>query len=195
MEPAARRRTRATYAARMQLAPHAPTPRPSLVTAPIERLPRNLPAVDFVPRGTTEHDAPERWFDWNLATVTWPAGFDRTTGAPVTDSQRVVLAPYDEFRDAVKLDARTRFDQVVAIAHARSGFERTNAVGGPQAILQARDGAWYVATAGYWESSDHIEPINLDIFPAGATVRQHVRDLKAIVDRHTWVDFTSAGRD
>lgn len=173
----------------MELATTSPIPRPALVTAPIEQLPKDLPKVDFVPRGTTEHDAPETWFDWNLATVTWQDGFDPRTGKPVFDKERVVLAPYEEFKQAVKLDKGTPFEQVVAIAQARAGFDRTNAVGGPQAVLQAKDGTWYLAMAGYWESSDHIEPINLDFYPKGATVRQHVRDLKAIVDRSTWVDF------
>ena len=179
-----------TYASGMELT--TTSPRPALVTAPIEKLPKGLPKVDFVPRGTTEHDAPEQWFDWNLATVTSPAGYDPRTGKPVFRKQRVVLAPYEEFKQAVKLDRSTPFEQVVAIAQARAGFDRTNAVGGPQAILQATDGAWFVAMAGYWESDDHIEPINLDFYPKGATVRQHVRELKAIVDGNTWVDLRSA---
>lgn len=177
----------------MNLASAAATAaRPPLVTAPIEQLPKGLPKVDFVPRGTTEHGAPDHWFDWNLATITSPAGYDPQTGKPVVERERVVLAPYEEFRDAVQLPAKTPFQQVVAIASARSDFYRTNAVGGPQAVLQGTDGAWLVASAGYWESSDHIEPINLDLYPKGAEVRQAVRELKAIVDRSTWVDFTAA---
>jgi hypothetical protein len=176
----------------MNLATVTSPARTPLVTAPIVSLPKGLPAVDFVPKGTTEHDAPQQWFDWNLATIKWQAGFDPHTGKPVNDSERVVLAPYEEYKDAVKLDKATPYEQVVAVAQARAGFERANAVGGPQAILQAKDGAWFIATAGYWESSDHIEPVNLDIYPKGATVRQAVRELKAIVDRNTWVDFSAA---
>jgi hypothetical protein len=176
----------------MNLASPTAAAKPALVTAPIERLPKGLPKVDFVPKGTTDHGAPDQWFDWNLATVTSPDGFDPRTGKPVFDKERVVLAPYDEFKSAVKLDAKTPFKQVVAIAQARAGFDRENAIGGPQAILQAKDGAWFIAMAGYWDGPDHIEPINLDFYAKGSTVRQHVRDLKAIVDRETWVDFTDA---
>lgn len=157
------------------------------------RLPASLPVVDFVPRGSTEHGAPGHWFDWNLATAAWQSGFDPKTGMPVHERERIVLAPYAEFRDAVKLDKATPFQQVVAVANARAGTDKANALGGPQAVLQASDGAWLVASAGAWETSDHIEPINLDLYPKGTEVRRAVRELKALVGRTTWVDFTGSG--
>lgn len=170
----------------------APAP-PPLVTATVAQLPKDIPAIDALPAGTVDHGAPEHLFDWNLATLKWPDGYSPTTGEPVFGRQRVVHAPYPEFREALRLDASTPFDQVVATARARAGFEMDNSVGAPQAILQGRDGTWLLTSAGSRESSDHIEPISLDLRSKDLEVRQHVRELKAIVDSERWVDFTAQG--
>lgn len=162
--------------------------RPPLVTSAPTPFPGDLPPAASIPDGTIDHAAPERWFEWNLATISQPAGFDPGTGEPLTRRTRVVLAPYPEFRNAVELGADTPFRDVVAVARARAGRDLDNAEGSPQAVLQAWSGAWYVATAGVWDGPDHIEPLPID-WARRSSIRQAVRELKAIVDRDTWVDL------
>ena len=175
----------------MRLDIAATTDRPPLRTTTVEQLPSTLPNVKFVPASSTEHPVPNAWVDWKLATLVARDGFDPRTGKELFRRTEVFHYGGPEHRSFLRLDAKTPFATVIAIAQARSGFDRTNAVGEPQAVLQATTGEWYLTSAGYHESDDHDEPLGVD-WPASIEVRQHVRDLKAIVGERHWVNFTDA---
>lgn len=153
-------------------------------------LPAALPFPDELPQHRQLRGR-DRWMDWQLASIRQTDGFDPRTGEQLHRTTEVVAAPYPEYRAVVRLDKSTAFTDVIGAARALAmDGDQSRLYGNPQAVLQSESGSWYIATAGYWESPDHIEPLGVYWAKNDAQIKPSQQDIAAIVGVRDWVNFT-----